>query len=111
VRRPPQIVRIGSALGLPGFTSNASSSALGTASLTSSNRFAPSTFMKLVMPVTLPPGRLKLATSPTLTGSSPITKTTGIVPVAAFAASAAGKVIVAMTAGLRPIRSAAKPGS
>src|SRR2546423_236642 len=48
---------------------------------------------------------------PTLTGSSPITKTTGIVLVAALAAKAAGNVIVAMAFGPRPIRSAANPGS
>ena len=69
------------------------------------------TFMKFVMPVTLPPVRLKLPTSPTLMGSSPITKTTGIVLVAAFAANAAGNVCVAMTLGLRSIRSAARAGS
>jgi hypothetical protein len=71
------------------------------ASATSSSRLAPNTFMKLV-PVTLPPGRLKLPTSPTLTGSSPITKMTGIVLVAAFAANAAGNVCVTITFGLRP---------
>jgi len=41
------------------------------------------------MPVILPPGRLKLAISPALTGSAPLTKTIGIVDVAAFAASPA----------------------
>ena len=75
------------------------------------SRLVPSTFMKLVTPVTLLPGRLKLFTSPTLTGSSPTTKTTGIVLVAPFAANAAGNVCVAMTAGLRPTRSAARAGS
>ena len=39
-------------------------------------------------PVALPPGRLRLATNPTLTGSSPMLKTMGMVDVAAFAASA-----------------------
>ena len=43
-----------------------------------------------VMPVTLPPGCARLATSPTLTGSVPIKKTIGIVCVAALLASAAG---------------------
>jgi hypothetical protein len=38
-------------------------------------------------PVTLPPGRLMLATSPEVIGSVPIAKTIGIVVVAAFAAS------------------------
>jgi hypothetical protein len=40
------------------------------------------------VPVRLPPGLLKLATSPSLTGSKPITNTTGIVVVAFFAACA-----------------------
>jgi hypothetical protein len=46
------------------------------------------TLAKLVTPVTLPPGRLRLATSPTSTGSAPVPKTIGISPVAALAASA-----------------------
>src|SRR5262249_46890428 len=39
-------------------------------------------------PVALPPGRLRLATRPTLTGSSPVVKTIGTVVVAALAARA-----------------------
>ena len=44
--------------------------------------------VKMLTPVTLPPGRLRLATRPSLTGSSPLAKTMGIVVVAALAASA-----------------------
>ena len=44
----------------------------------------------MITPVTLPPGRFRLATRPSLTGSPPIVKTIGIVVVAALAASAAG---------------------
>ena len=40
------------------------------------------------MPVALPPGRLRLATRPSLTGSSPLVKTMGMVEVAALAARA-----------------------
>ena len=40
------------------------------------------------IPVALPPGRARLATRPSLTGSSPTPNTIGIVEVAAFAASA-----------------------
>src|SRR6516165_6181328 len=43
-----------------------------------------------LMPVTLPPGRLRLATSPAATGSTTAEKTTGIVCVAALAAKADG---------------------
>jgi hypothetical protein len=46
----------------------------------------------VVTPVTLPPGRLKLATRPALTGSEPMPKTTGIDVVAPFAADAASVV-------------------
>ena len=42
-----------------------------------------------MIPVTLPFGRAKLATRPALTRSSAITKTTGVVVVAALAANAA----------------------
>jgi hypothetical protein len=58
----------------------------------SSSRFGPSSVFKLVAPVRLPPGRLRLATRLNSTGSLPIEKTIGIVVVAAFAASAAGPV-------------------
>ena len=37
-----------------------------------------------MMPVALPPGRARLATRPTSTGSTPTTKTIGIVVVATF---------------------------
>jgi hypothetical protein len=43
---------------------------------------------KAITPVTLPPGRLKLETRPSLTGSPPVVKTIGMVAVADLAASA-----------------------
>ena len=51
----------------------------------------------LVTPVTLPPGRLRLATSPSRTGSEAISKTIGMVVAAAFAAIAAGVLVAAIT--------------
>src|SRR5262249_1897457 len=48
-------------------------------------------------PVTLPPGRLRLATRPILTGSPPLTKTIGIVAVAALAAIDEGRSCAAIT--------------
>src|SRR3974390_2946501 len=57
-------------------------------------------------PVTLLPGRSKLVTRPTMTGSPVLTKTIGISVVAALAAGAAG-VFAAITATLRRTRSAA----
>ena len=49
----------------------------------SSSRFGPSEVVNTWTPVVLPPGRLKLLTSPSWTGSLPLTKTIGIVGVAA----------------------------
>jgi hypothetical protein len=60
-----------------------------------------------LMPVTLPPGRLKLATRPYRTGSLPVLKTIGMVAVAALAARAAESPVAAMTVTRRPTRSAA----
>src|SRR5262249_46186600 len=56
------------------------------------SRFAANSAVKKLMPVALPAGRARLATRPSLTGSSPTPKTMGIVVVAALAASAAGVV-------------------
>src|SRR5215472_7197869 len=64
-----------------------------------------------VTPVTLPPGRFRLATSPSLTGSVPSVNTIGIVAVAAFAASAATGETVPITATCRRTSSAANAGS
>ena len=64
--------------------------AVGISSRSSSSRFGPSSVFKVVTPVTLPAGRAMLTTSPAATGSVPTWNTTGIVAVAAFAASAAG---------------------
>ena len=62
--------------------------ALGTTSCSSSSRFDATSVFKDVVPVTLPPGRFKLATRPTVTGSALVLKTIGMVVVAALAASA-----------------------
>ena len=53
---------------------------------------------KKLTPVTLPPGRLRLATRPSLTGSLPVAKTIGIVVVAALAAIAEEVSCAAITA-------------
>src|SRR5262245_17477061 len=66
----------------------------------------------MVTPVTLPPGRLRLATRPIFTGSLPAVKTIGMVVVAALAASAeAVPPVAAITATLRRTSSAASTGS
>ncbi len=75
-------------------------------------RFPSVSAPKKVTPVRLPPGRLRLCTSPPAIGSVPLLKTIGIVVVAAFAAIAvAGPPSVAMTATFFATSSAASAGS
>src|SRR6516162_11017912 len=63
--------------------------ALGSNSRSNCSRFGANSACKLAMPVTFAPGRFRLATSPTATGSPPALKTMGMVEVAAFATCAA----------------------
>ena len=56
----------------------------GRVSLSSSSRFAASSGLKNVNPVTFPPGRARLDTIPDPKGSPTTAKTTGIVVVARF---------------------------
>ena len=79
-----------SALGLVGLTSSAIMVALGTSSCSSARRFGASSALKLLTPVRLPPGRFRLATRPSLTGSKPTKNTIGMAVVAALAAMVAG---------------------
>src|SRR5262245_55365106 len=72
-----------------GLTSTAMRAAPGSNSRKSPSRFAPRSATMKLTPVTLPPGRLRFATRPSLTGSPPITKTIGTVVVAALAADKA----------------------
>src|SRR5262249_39337110 len=66
---------------------------------------------KSLIPVALPPGRLRLATRPIFTGSAPMTKTMGIVSVAALAASVAAVLPgVTMAVTRRRTSSAARAG-
>src|SRR5262249_3623387 len=58
-----------------------------------------------------PPGRLRLATSPSATGSAAVEKTTGIVVVDAFAATAGEVPAAAITATGRRTSSAASAGN
>jgi hypothetical protein len=102
----------GSALRLFGLSSTAKRTAFGSSSCKNPSRLAPSSAFREVIPVTLPPGRLRLATRPNSTGSPPTPNTIGIVVVAALAASADGVLAgVAITATRRRTRSAANSGS
>src|SRR5262249_36469699 len=66
---------------------------------------------KLVTPVTLLPGRLRLATSPSATGSAAVEKTIGIIVVDAFAATADEVPAAAITATGTRTSSAASAGN
>src|SRR6516225_4933534 len=89
---------------------SATRTALGTSSCRSSSRLATTSRSKKLTPVALPPGRARLATRPSLTGSSPALKTIGIVAVAALAASAATTPSAAITATRRRTKSAINAG-
>ena len=71
-----------------GSQSTATRESLGTVSLSSSNRLPANTAPMSVNPVTFPPGRGRLSTSPAATGSTPLKKTMGIVLVAFLATRA-----------------------
>src|SRR5262249_60908044 len=65
--------------------------------------------VQVVTPVTLPPGRLRLATQPSCTGSRLVVKTMGIAVVAALAGNVAA-LFAAITSTLRRTKSAASAG-
>ena len=85
--------------------------AFGTNSCSSSNFFGSNAVVNRLTPVALPPGRLKLATTPSWTGSPAETKTIGIVVVAAFVARTLGVLPAKITATWRRTNSAASAGS
>ena len=85
--------------------------AVGTVSWSSSKRFGATSTFNVTAPVTLPPGRFRLATRPSSTGSLLVVKTMGIFEVAAFAMRLAGVLVAAITATPRLTRSAASAGS
>ena len=84
--------------------------AFGIASLSNSNRFPLKSSETELSPVTFPPGRARLVTSPSLTGSETSTKTMGIVPVACLAGRVAVPPTVTMTSTLSPTSLAARSG-
>src|SRR5262245_28884025 len=83
---------------LAGLTSTATRAAAGTSSRKRSSRLAPTSAVRKLIPVALPPSRARLATRPSLTGSSLTAKMMGIVVVAALSA---GPPLVAITSTRR----------
>ena len=81
----------------------------GITSRSNSSLFCRSSTASVVAPVRFPPGRLRLVTSPCSTGSLPVTKTIGIVDVAALAGNPVGVPVAAIRSTLRRTRSSASP--
>ena len=94
----------------PGLPTTANRRAEGTASWSSSTYFWLSPGTRLVSPVTLPPGRARLATSPCPTGSETSHMTIGIEEVAPFAAAVSPVEEATMTSTFALTRSAARAG-
>jgi hypothetical protein len=86
--------------------------ALGASSRSKPSRLAASSSFMVLIPVALPPGRLRLTTRPAATGSPGQVNTIGMVAVAALAASVAGWLETATTtATRRRTRSAVNSGN
>ena len=79
----------------------------GTTSRKSSSRLPAASDPWLDRPVTLPPGRAKLATRPLPTGSPAVANTIGITDVACFAARTVGVLCVRITSTFSRTNSAA----
>src|SRR5262245_22449997 len=100
-----------SAIWLLGFTKKAIVRALGTNSRSSCRRLGPSEAVKACTPVALPSGRSKRLTRPSVTGSLPLVKTSGIVDVAAKTARAGWlPPVVTITTAWRSTSSFANAG-
>jgi hypothetical protein len=95
----------------PGGRRSPTRASLGTASLSISSLLVFSSGAKLENPVTLPPGRARLATNPAATGSPTFAITMGMVVVAFFAANAGAVDEVTIRSTLRRTKSAARSGS
>ena len=94
--------------GLVGFMRKPMTVACGATSCSSCIRLATAAVPNIVTPVALPPGRLRLATKPSLTGSPLEANTIGIVRVAAATICGEGSPpSAAITATCRLTRSAA----
>ena len=83
---------------------------LATASFSISNLLVFSSFANPENPVTLPPGRARLVTKPTLTGSPGFAITMGMFVVAFLAANADGVSVPTIRSTFRRTRSAASSG-
>ena len=97
-RRRSQVSRNGLGIGMVGINQQSDARNGGTSSCSKPSCFAATSETKKCTPVALPPGRARLATSPSFTGSSVAPNTMGMVAVAAFAARAGGVESAMITA-------------
>src|SRR6516225_12121571 len=109
VWRPLRLPVAVSAFALFGFIRKPTTVAFGSSSR-AKNCLPTNSLSRNATPVALPPGRLKLSTNPTFTGSTELMNAIGIVRVAAIAASAAGAPIAVIADTLRLANSAANSG-
>jgi hypothetical protein len=91
----------GSVIGLFGFASTPMMVAAGISSSRRPSRFVASSTPNRVIPVILPPGRLRLATKPNLTRSPPITKIDRKRVEMLFAHANAGKLMIGISSERR----------
>src|SRR5262245_39140422 len=94
----------------PGVRRSPTRESLGIASLSISSLLLISSGTKLASPVTLPPGRAKLAIRPSATGSTEVVITMGMVVVAFFVANTGAVDVPTMTSTLRRTSSATSSG-
>src|SRR5262245_19165680 len=94
-----------------GFTSSPMVVALGTSSVNNSIHLAIRSLVNMLIPVMLPPGRLRLPTRPAPTGSLAAITTTGIADVPALAVAAGPSPSAAITATPRSTRSVNSAGT
>jgi hypothetical protein len=83
---------------------------LGAISLSSSSHFPPMLYSAVMKPVTLPPGRARLSTTPAATGSKTAGNTIGTVRVSCSNGTTMEMPLARMTSGLRATNSAAGRG-
>jgi hypothetical protein len=101
-----------SPLGFAGFHRMATRDTVPSASLRSSSRFPARSDRTMASPVTLPPGRARLATRPAATGSPMVVMTIGVVVVARWTArTTGGPPDATMRSILRRRSSATRSGS
>jgi hypothetical protein len=105
------LVSVSERVGLAGLTRRPATLAFGANWCSNSSRFGVTSALSCVIPVMFSPGLLRLVTSPSWIGSKPVSKTIGMVVFAAFAASAAGVLVAAITVAFFSTRSAIKAGS